>query len=107
MTSELMTVSDICSRVPGARGGRRLHPATVTRWIISGCPNRAGTRVRLPATRCGGRWLVNPAHLAEFFLALAATDAPPTVPPITPKRSEAQQRNASEAAARELERRGA
>ena len=55
--AELLTVSQVVARLPGARGARRVHPATVVRWITAGCPARNGTRVRLAATRAGSRWL--------------------------------------------------
>lgn len=63
----LLIISEVCARVPGARGARRLHPATVTRWILRGCPARNGISVRLTATRAGGRWLIRPADLNAFF----------------------------------------
>ena len=99
-----LTVSQVCERVPGARGARRLHPATVTRWILSGCPARDGKRVRLPATRAGSRWLVRPEDLDNFFTALAAET--PSLPPVPQKNAE-QRNRASRRAAEELARRGA
>lgn len=97
----LLTISDVCRRIPAARGGRRLAPSTVTRWILSGCPNRAGVRVRLRAVRVGGRWMIRPDELDGFFEALGADPAipPPPVPPT------ANQRRAAEAGER-LARRG-
>jgi hypothetical protein len=76
MSDELpQTVSQICSRLPGARGAWRVSPATVTRWISVGCPARDGRCVRLAATRCGGRWLVFQSDLEAFFAALGAEPA--------------------------------
>ncbi|MFO0822511.1 MAG: hypothetical protein U0792_05225 [Gemmataceae bacterium] len=108
-TSEpMLTISQVCRRIPGARGNDRVTPSTITRWILSGCPARNGVRVKLQATRAGGRWLVGQKSLDAFFLALAATDAVPQSPTIQQKpRSEAQRQAASEAAAKELKRRGA
>ncbi len=104
-SSGLLTVSQVCDRVPGARGAKRLHPSTITRWILFGCPARDGKRVRLPATRAGSRWLVHPKDLDGFFTALAAETAePPTVPQT--KKVE-QRRRSSQRAADELARRGA
>ena len=51
-----LTISQVCRRFPGARGARHVTPSTVTRWIVAGCPSRTGERVRLAATRVGGRW---------------------------------------------------
>lgn len=67
----LLTISQVCRRLPGARGAEHVTPSTVTRWILHGCPARSGSRVKLAATRAGGRWLVQPADLDKFFAALA------------------------------------
>lgn len=75
--NDLLSIAQACRRIPGARGNARVNPSTVTRWIIQGCPARSGERVRLAATRVGGRWMVTEAALAEFFGALART-APTT-----------------------------
>lgn len=101
--ADLLTISQIVARLPGSRGARRVHPATVVRWITTGCPARDGTRVRLAATRCGARWLIAPGDLDAFFAALAADPTPPTTPP----RSPAARNQASERAAAELRGMGA
>ncbi|WP_439625728.1 helix-turn-helix domain-containing protein [Gemmata sp.] len=98
-----LTVSQIVARLPGSRGANRLHPATVTRWILAGCRARDGRRVKLAATRAGSRWLVREADLEAFFDALGAE--PPAVPVPTVNTSRAESRSA--AAALELQRRGA
>lgn len=101
--SDLLTLSQIAARLPGSRGARRTHPATVTRWILAGCPARDGQRVRLAATRAGSRWLVREADLQTFFAALAAdTSATPVPAPRS-----ANTNLAAERAARELQRLGA
>lgn len=100
---ELLTISQVVSRIPGSRGAKRVHPATVVRWITSGCPARDGNRLKLAATRAGSRWLVRPADLAAFFAALAAEPTPSPAPP----RSPAARARAGERAAAELERMGA
>jgi len=104
MTAELLTVPQVCRRIPGARGNEGVSPSTITRWILSGCPARNGTRVRLAATRAGSRWLIRAADLDAFFAALAATDPSPPPPPT---RSDTQRLAASARAAAELKRRGA
>src|SRR5262245_42019101 len=93
-----LTLSQVCSRLPGARGARRVAPSTVTRWIVSGCPSRTGERVKLTAVRAGGRWLVRAADLDVFFAALAADPTPAAAPP----RSPAARNRASERAAAAL-----
>ena len=105
-TTKLLTIAQVCELLPGARGNKRVSPSTATRWILKGCPSRSGVRVKLKASRGGGRWLVAPDDLEAFFAALAATDV--AAPPPTPQsRTETQRHAASERAARELERRGA
>ncbi len=104
-SDDLLTLAAIARSIPGARGARRLHPATITRWILKGTKATDGTVVRLRATRVGHRWLVRAAHLDEFFAALApAGDAPPAPPPA---RTPAARRRASELAAAALARQGA
>ena len=107
-TAELLTVSQVCRAYPGCRGKPSLNPSTVTRWILSGCPARSGERVKLAASRVGGRWLVSPSALEAFFAALASTRAGAAAPtqgaaPHQP----GQRRIASRRAADELKRRGA
>jgi hypothetical protein len=102
----LLTLSQVCRPYAGARGARHVTPSTVTRWILSGCPARDGTRVRLPATRVGCRWLVSPADLNAFFARLAADPADVVVAPPT-KSAGSRVDRAAAAAAAELIRRGA
>lgn len=80
---DLLTISQIAARLPGSRGASRVHPATITRWILTGCPDRTGTRVKLAATRAGTRWLVRVTDLDAFFAALAADSA--SVPAPAPR----------------------
>jgi hypothetical protein len=101
---ELLTISQVVARIPGSRGAQRLHPATVTRWILVGCPARDGRRVKLAATRAGSRWLVRESDLKAFFETLAAE---PTTPAATPATRTSTHQKASERAAIALERMGA
>jgi len=103
-TADLLTVSQVCRRLPGARGATHITPSTVTRWILSGCAARNGSRVRLAATRAGSWWLIRQTDLDAFFAALAATEPAPPPPPTRP---ESQRLAASARAAAELKRRGA
>ena len=107
-TVDMLTISQVCRRYPGARGNARMNPSTVPRWILKGCPSRSGVRVKLRATRAGGRWLIAPEALDEFFAALAST-APEAVPTaaVTPRRTENERSTASALAAKNLVRRGA
>jgi hypothetical protein len=103
MSDEIpLTAQQIVARIPGSRGAPRLHVSTVHRWIITGCPGRDGTRVKLRAFRAGKRWLVYQADLDQFFDALAG-NSDPTPPPRTPT----QRAKASRAAGARLEAAGA
>lgn len=103
----LLPVSEIVARLPGSRGARRVHPATVTRWIVSGCAARDGTRVWLAATRVGSRWLVRESDLEAFFAALGAGTSTNSTPCTPAVRTPAARRKAGEAAAAALKKLGA
>ena len=93
---DLLTISQIARRLPGSRGADRVHPATITRWILVGCPSRNGARVKLVATRAGTRWLVRESDLQVFFAALGAAPSGASTP--TPRTPAAQNRAAEKAA---------
>jgi len=107
VVADAMTVSQVCRSLPGSRGNGRISPSTVTRWIMGGCPAVTGKRVKLRATRCGGRWLITPEDLDVFFAELAGSPGPLTTP--TPETASKATPNAGRAtrAANELARRGA
>jgi hypothetical protein len=96
-----ISLTQAAAKYPGHRGAARLHPATLTRWILHGVRAIDGRRVRLEAERVGCRWCTSEAALARFCAALGSQVDE------TPHRSPAQRNRDSEAAARELERRGA
>lgn len=107
-TVGLLTVAQVCRRIPGTRGTSRVNPSTVTRWIVRGCPARNGRRVRLAAVRAGCRWMITSSALDSFFAELADTAPGPTSPPPDGgSRADARRQAASTRAAEELERRGA
>lgn len=93
---ELITVGDVCARLPGSRGAKRVSPSSITRWILNGCPARTGERVKLRATRAGGRWLIDPEDLKAFFDRLGAeppdTATSATQVPYVPDASEQAER---------------
>lgn len=97
----LISLAQAAAPIPGHRGAARLHPATLTRWILKGVRAVDGRRVKLEALRIGCRWLTSRAALARFAAALGPADAPPP-PPSTAARA-----RASDRAGAELERRGA
>jgi hypothetical protein len=79
--NQFLTIASICGRLPGAKGAPHISPSTVTRWILVGCPAQSGGRVKLAATRAGGRWLVKESDLEEFFSALAGDATRSLQPP--------------------------
>lgn len=81
------------------RGGRPVHPATLSRWIQAGVRGQSGARVKLRAVRIGAKWATTAAWLAEFVAATtAASGAGEGDAPRTP----AERRRAADAAAAEL-----
>ncbi len=78
----LLTLAQAATRFPGHRGGKRIHPATLTRWILAGVRAIDGGRVRLEAVRAGSRWLTSEAALQRFTEALSApADSAPSRTP--------------------------
>ena len=103
---KLITIAEACAHIPG-RGKKRIHPSTICRWILSGCPSRGGARIKLAAVRVGGRWMLSHSALDEFFASLATTEpVPAAVPRAERHRTDFQRQAASEKAVLELERRG-
>jgi hypothetical protein len=98
----LISLSQAAARFPGHRGAERLHPATMTRWILKGVRAVDGRRVKLEAVRVGCRWLTSEPALQRFADALSgpATDS-------APSRTPTARQKASERAAAELRAMGA
>lgn len=69
-----ISLARAASRFPGHRGAERLHPATLTRWILKGARGLDGRRVRLEADRVGSRWLTSEPALRRFTDALGGSD---------------------------------
>lgn len=84
--------------------GCRVHPATVTRWALTGIRLPDGRRVRLECARLGGRLITSKARLAAFIEAQSTARATEPVPPAAsaPPRSPAARSRASQRAEAEL-----
>lgn len=101
------TMSSILSeqtlRIQEAAKVARVSFATLWRWILRGCPDASGMRIRLEAIRCGGKWLTSREALDRFAERLTPrlNDDPTPLP-----RPVAKRRAASERAAKALERVG-
>ena len=65
-----ISLARAAARFPGHRGADRLHPATLTRWILKGARALDGRRVKLEADRVGSRWLTTEPALRRFTDAL-------------------------------------
>ena len=89
------------SNYPGQRGASRVHPATLTRWILRGARAVDGRTVKLEAVRLGSRWLSSEAALGRFVAALGTPAGQ------KPARSPAARTKAADKAGAELERLGA
>jgi hypothetical protein len=98
----LISLSQAAARFPGHRGAERLHPATLTRWILRGVRAVDGRRVKLEAIRVGCRWLTSEPALQRFADALSA---PPS--DSAPVRTPTARQRASEKAAEQLKAMGA
>ena len=88
------------------RSGRPCHPATMSRWCITGVRGRDGRRVKLEHFRGAGKLMTSKAAIFRFLAAQqepAETAGPVTIPLPTPT----ERRHAIEAAVREMEAAGA
>src|SRR5262245_14006607 len=86
------------------KGGRPVHPSTVSRWASAGVVVAGGTRLRLEAVRLAGRLVTSRAAVVRFVQAQQDSPSAPE-PPAT--RSLAERHRAARAAAAELGRMGA
>jgi hypothetical protein len=104
-SGDVVTLLELARRGPLTRGGKQLHVATITRWVLEGVRAADGRRVRLEAVRLGGRWVTSEAAYRRFLDAQTPelnTDSTPT-----PKaRSLTQRARAADMAGRELARMG-
>src|SRR5262245_36694299 len=78
----LLTLHEAAQLVPG-RGRRRVHAATLARWIAKGVIAPDGRRVRLRAVKLGPKYLTSRRWIEEFGAAQMptfsdASDSPPT-----------------------------
>lgn len=87
-----------------AQGARLcgVNPATFFRWGNPGIL-RKGVRVRCGQIRVGGRWMVTPEQLADFFDRLNTSN---DTPEPTSVRSPSKRNKAAERASAELEKLG-
>jgi hypothetical protein len=89
--SPYRSLSAIARTLPSTKGGKPVHPLTVTRWIKKGVQAADGRMIKLKGRRFPGGWMVSDEALEEFLdeltrLALTkpeesgSDEAPATVP---------------------------
>src|SRR5262249_19523069 len=69
LTENLLSISQLCKKLPPGRGGAKCSPSTIWRWIVAGITAADGKTVKLRAVRLGGRFLIPETALAEFIKA--------------------------------------
>ena len=69
-SGEGLSLSAAGKLFPGHRGGKRVDPSTVFRWVTKGAKTPSGAAVALEAVRVGGRWLTSRGAIARFVSAL-------------------------------------
>jgi hypothetical protein len=108
LDEDLISLTQAAEKFPGHRGAKRLHPATLTRWILKGVRGTDGRIVKLEALRFGARWFTSESALRRFSAALtAAGTAAGTATDTPPARTPTARQSASERAAAELRAMGA
>jgi hypothetical protein len=94
-----LSLSQAAALLPVGRGGARIHPATLSRWILAGVRAPGGRRVRLAGLRCGSRWLTTEEALEQFMLDCAG---PVAIDQPAPVRSPGQARRSHQRAEKQL-----
>jgi hypothetical protein len=97
---KLLTILQVRQQLPGRADGMP-SASTITRWIIAGVTSVNGEKVKLKATRCGWRWLIDPVDVDAFFAALGGEVTESTL------RTPAERMRSSAAANKELDAVGA
>ena len=91
----VLSLSQAAAELPRRRRGRKTHVSTLYRWTVSGCRGVVLESIQIGATRATSR-----EALQRFFERLSDTGEP------SERRTLAARLRASEAAERELKRRG-
>lgn len=92
MNEHIVPLSQVS--LPGRSAGKRIHVATVHRWVMRGIRG-----IRLEAVTVGGRKVTSHEAIQRFAEALTARERGETYPTIRTSRQRQQQ---AEAAKREL-----
>ena len=78
LSEHVLSLADAARILPKRRGGRRVHVATVYRWISHGCKG-----VKLEALQVGGTLCTSREALQRFFDRLTTGTADPLSPTTT------------------------
>jgi hypothetical protein len=92
---QLIPLRDAPALLPRVRRGRKIHAATIYRWVRHGRRGR-----QLEALQCGGTLCTSVEALQRFFTALTEPDAAPCV------RASVRSAEHAERTARELDKAG-
>lgn len=103
LTKGSLPLREAAKLFPCVKGGRPLHPSTLSRWILRGVRVPGGGRVHLQAARCGATWVTNREAIETFLEAISARPGAPAAPP---PRTATQRSRADAAAGRVLDRAG-
>jgi hypothetical protein len=103
LSETTLSLSQAARIIPPYRLDRPVHPATLTRWILSGVRGPDGSRIRLEAIRRPSGWLTSREAVERFLTRLTPDlDTEPALRPETPGK----RHRACEQAGRELEKLG-
>jgi len=67
-----LSITQVAGRFPSNRGDKSVHPATITRWILEGCPLADGSKVKLRAVRFPAGWRTTDEWVSEFLETITA-----------------------------------
>ncbi len=90
LSGDALTLSAVAQLIPAHRGGGRMSPSTVWRWVVQGT-RAAGRMVKLEAARVGNRWLTSRSAVTRYMTALTPGDGRRLLPPIAAFRARTRQ----------------
>ena len=100
VTEDPVALADARNSLPPIRAGKRIHVATMIRWIMRGVRSPSGTLVRLEAARLGSRWITTKQALQRFLEAITPIFSGESSPPA--RRTMRQRRQGAARAGKQL-----
>jgi hypothetical protein len=95
-----LPLAKAAKRFPPYRQGKEVTLSCLVRWVTSGVITPDGSRIKLEAARCAGRWLTSERAIADFVRA-QTPDLENAIPKQLPRSPSARER-ASRAAGQRL-----